>query len=359
MLLEVEKLEVAYGDYQVVWGVSLGVAAGESVALLGPNGSGKSTVVNTITGLLAAKAGDIRFEGASLVGRPMHHARAARYRACAGAPARVPAPERAAEPHAGRLASGRQGRARASRPSGSSRCFLACWSARASLHARCRAASSRCWRSAADLMSLPRLLMVDEPFLGLAPQVMEQMKAVFEKLKSEGMAILFIEQNVRLALSMSSRGYILESGRLACRAVRGAGRQPRGAADLPPVDLQPQQTTFSATSPWRSPSSARRSSEREHVYGRGEAEIRRRPCARAARRGRGSADRGQWADTVIMRLNFSPWGMHAPYFSAAGRRDTTRRRASSLSCARRPRVRWASCWWAPGASSSGSPMPTR
>ena len=65
------------------------------------------------------------------------------------------------------------------------------------------------------LMSLPRLLMVDEPFLGLAPQVMEQMKAVFETLKAEGMAILFIEQNVRLALSMAGRGYILESGRLA------------------------------------------------------------------------------------------------------------------------------------------------
>jgi branched-chain amino acid transport system ATP-binding protein len=65
------------------------------------------------------------------------------------------------------------------------------------------------------LMALPRLLMVDEPFLGLAPQVIGQMNSVFETLKAEGMAILFIEQNVRLALSMASRGYILESGRLA------------------------------------------------------------------------------------------------------------------------------------------------
>ena len=65
------------------------------------------------------------------------------------------------------------------------------------------------------LMALPRLLMVDEPFLGLAPQVMEQMKSVFEALKAEGIAILFIEQNVRLALSIAGRGYILESGRLA------------------------------------------------------------------------------------------------------------------------------------------------
>src|SRR5438128_11090170 len=72
MLLEVSDLEVAYGDYQVVWGVSLSVAAGESVALLGPNGSGKSTVVNTISGLLAAKAGEIRFDGASLKARPTH-----------------------------------------------------------------------------------------------------------------------------------------------------------------------------------------------------------------------------------------------------------------------------------------------
>src|SRR5918911_435689 len=72
MLLEVEDLEVAYGDYQVVWGVSLAVAAGESVALLGPNGSGKSTVVNTISGLLATKAGDIRFNDTDLVGRKTH-----------------------------------------------------------------------------------------------------------------------------------------------------------------------------------------------------------------------------------------------------------------------------------------------
>ena len=76
MLLEVENLEIAYGDYQVVWGVSLEVAAGESVALLGPNGSGKSTVVNTISGLVPVKSGEIRFDGVSLVSRPTH-ARAA------------------------------------------------------------------------------------------------------------------------------------------------------------------------------------------------------------------------------------------------------------------------------------------
>jgi branched-chain amino acid transport system ATP-binding protein len=214
MLLDVKNLEVAYGDYQVVWGVSLNVAAGESVALLGPNGSGKSTVVNTITGLLAAKAGDIRFEGASLLERPTH-ARASLGIAHVLERRRV-FPELTVLQN---LTLGAwHASARAARPKTIERVF--------SLFPRLKERRSQLARTLSGgeqqmlalgrgLMSLPRLLMVDEPFLGLAPQVVEQMKAVFETLKTEGMAILFIEQNVRLALSMAGRGYILESGRLA------------------------------------------------------------------------------------------------------------------------------------------------
>jgi branched-chain amino acid transport system ATP-binding protein len=214
MLLDVKDLEVAYGDYQVVWGVTLSVAAGESVALLGPNGSGKSTVVNTISGLLPAKAGDIRFEGASLLGRPTHT------RASLGI-AHV-LERRRVFPHLTILQNLTLGAwhpaAKAARASSMDRVF--------SLFPRLSDRKGQLARTLSGgeqqmlalgrgLMALPRLLMVDEPFLGLAPQVIEQMKAVFETLKAEGMAILFIEQNVRLALSMASRGYILESGRLA------------------------------------------------------------------------------------------------------------------------------------------------
>jgi branched-chain amino acid transport system ATP-binding protein len=214
MLLEVDKLEVAYGDYQVVWGVSLGVAAGESVALLGPNGSGKSTVVNAITGLLAAKAGDIRFEGKSLVSKPIHT------RAPLGL-AHV-LERRRVFPHLTVMQNLILGAwhpaAKAARAKSVERVF--------SLFPRLNERQGQLARTLSGgeqqmlalgrgLMSLPRLLMVDEPFLGLAPQVMEQMKAVFDRLRSEGMAILLIEQNVRLALSMSNRGYVLESGRLA------------------------------------------------------------------------------------------------------------------------------------------------
>jgi branched-chain amino acid transport system ATP-binding protein len=214
MLLEVEDLEVSYGDYQVVWGVSLSVAAGESVALLGPNGSGKSTVVNTVTGLLPVKAGDIRFEGVSLVGRPTH--------ARAGLGIAHVLERRRVFPHLTvhqNLTLGAwHPAARAVRAQSAERVF--------SLFPRLSERKSQLARTLSGgeqqmlalgrgLMALPRLLMVDEPFLGLAPQVTEQMKSVFEALKAEGMAILFIEQNVRLALSIAGRGYILESGRLA------------------------------------------------------------------------------------------------------------------------------------------------
>ena len=228
MLLEVDGLEVAYGDYQVVWGVSLGVAAGESVALLGPNGSGKSTVVNAITGLVAAKAGDIRFEGVSLVGRPTHQ------RASLGL-AHV-LERRRVFPHLTVMQNLALGAwhpaARAARARSLARVFalfprLA--ERQGQLARTLSGGEQQMLALGRGLMSLPRLLMVDEPFLGLAPQVMELMQGVFGTLKAEGMAILLIEQNVRLALSMSDRGYVLESGRVA---VAGPSADLIGSPDV-------------------------------------------------------------------------------------------------------------------------------
>jgi branched-chain amino acid transport system ATP-binding protein len=214
MLLEVRDLEVAYGEYQVVWGVSLSVAAGESVALLGPNGSGKSTVVNTISGLLAAKAGAIRFEGASLNARPAH--------ARAGMGIAHVLERRRVFPHLTVLQNLSLGAwhaaAKAARAQTLERVFslfprLSEYKGRAA--GTLSGGEQQMLALGRGLMALPRLLMVDEPFLGLAPRVVEQMKLAFQALQREGIAILFIEQNVRLALSMAGRGYVLESGRLA------------------------------------------------------------------------------------------------------------------------------------------------
>src|SRR6478752_9532644 len=74
MMLSVERLDVAYGDYQVLWGAELGMAAGEIVAVLGPNGAGKSTLVNSISGLLRPRAGTITFEGERIDGMPAYRA---------------------------------------------------------------------------------------------------------------------------------------------------------------------------------------------------------------------------------------------------------------------------------------------
>jgi branched-chain amino acid transport system ATP-binding protein len=214
MLLEVRNLEVAYGDYQVVWGVSLSIAAGESVALLGPNGSGKSTVVNTISGLLAAKAGDIRFDGASLQDRPTH--------VRAGLGIAHVLERRRVFPHLSVLQNLMLGAWHAAAKAARARTLERVFALFPRL-SECKSQLARTLSGGEQqmlalgrgLMALPRLLMVDEPFLGLAPRVVEQMKSVFETLQAEGIAILFIEQNVRLALSMAGRGYVLESGRLA------------------------------------------------------------------------------------------------------------------------------------------------
>ena len=162
----------------------------------------------------AAKAGEISFEGTSLVGRPTHA------RASLGI-AHV-LERRRVFPHLTILQNLRLGAwhpaAKLVRARSMDRVF--------SLFPRLAERKSQLARTLSGgeqqmlalgrgLMALPRLLMVDEPFLGLAPQVIKQMSSVFETLQAEGMAILFFEQNVRLALSMASRGYILESGRLA------------------------------------------------------------------------------------------------------------------------------------------------
>ena len=220
MLLEVKDLEVSYDDYQVVWGVSLAVEAGECVALLGPNGSGKSTVVNAITGLVRAKAGEVRFDGVSLVERPVH--------ARAGLGIAHVLERRRVFPHLTVLQNLTLGAwhpaAKAARAPSLERAFAMFprLNERKDQSARTLSGGEQQMLAIArGLMALPRLLMVDEPFLGLAPQVVEQMKGVFATINREGIAILFIEQNVRLALSLAARGYILESGRLAAHGRSG------------------------------------------------------------------------------------------------------------------------------------------
>ena len=213
-MLKVSNIEVSYGDYQVIWGVSLEVGEGEVVSLMGPNGCGKSTIFNTISGLLKPVSGSIEFVGQRIDGQATHDIVRLglahileRRRVFPFLSVRENLWLGAYHPDA-----------RPHREETLKRVYT--------LFPRLRERERQMAHSLSGgeqqmlalgrgLMSRPRLLMVDEPFLGLAPAIVEEMKVAFRQVNEEGVSILFIEQNVQVALNMSRRGYILESGRLA------------------------------------------------------------------------------------------------------------------------------------------------
>ena len=213
MLLNIKNIDVAYDDYQVIWNVSLSVKEGEIVALLGPNGSGKSTVLNSISGLIKIKNGEIDFNNI-----PIHMFET--YQRVGVGISHV-LERRRVFPYLTVLQNLLLGayheKAKAEREKSLQDIynFFPKLKDRSSQIANTMSGGEQQMLAIGrGLMGMPKLLMVDEPFLGLAPLVIEDLKLIFKKIAERGIAILFVEQNVRLALSMANRGYILESGRL-------------------------------------------------------------------------------------------------------------------------------------------------
>jgi branched-chain amino acid transport system ATP-binding protein len=212
-VLSVEGLDVAYGDFQVLWDAALRVEAGEIVCLLGPNGAGKSTLMNTISGLRPPRAGRIVFEGEPIDGLPPH-------RTVALGIAHV-LERRRLFPFLTVQDNVRLGahnpRARPQREATLARVeaiFPVVRDRRAQLAGTLSGGEQQMVALARGLMARPRLLMIDEPFLGLAPRMVETLGGIIRKIRDEeGIAVLFIEQNVELALRLADRGYVLESGR--------------------------------------------------------------------------------------------------------------------------------------------------
>ncbi len=230
-MLDVQRLVTGYGANPVVDGIDLSVGKGEIVALVGANGAGKSTLVKAISGLLPAYSGRILFEG-----RPIERL-TARERVLLGI-AHVPEGRQvfAGLSIAENLKLGAHAHRRRLGPAGiAQRIERVC--------ARFPVLSERLAEPAGTLsggqqqmlaiarglMAEPRLLMLDEPSLGLSPVLVVGIFRLIEELRAQGLAILLAEQNARLSLAVSDRAYVIETGRVA---MQGTGQELLKSGDV-------------------------------------------------------------------------------------------------------------------------------
>ena len=209
-MLEVSGLRGGYGRIEVLRGIDVGVRAGEVVALLGSNGAGKTTLNNTLSGLLPAFSGTIRFADRDLTG--------ARYTEIVAA-GLVHVPEgRRVFPNLSvqeNLELGSYRRARAKRAANLERVFRVFpkLKERAAQHAGTLSGGEQQMLAIGrGLMAEPRLLILDEPSLGLSPVAVEELFSLIGRLNQAGLPILLVEQNVGQSLEIAHRAYVLENG---------------------------------------------------------------------------------------------------------------------------------------------------
>lgn len=213
VLLEISNLNVAYGDAQALWNISLAVYEGESVTIIGPNGAGKTTLVNALAGIIPARGGQILLDGRDLTQAPAYHV-------CGFGVAVVPEGRRLFPQMSVRdnLDIGSYiPSARARRAETIERVYTIF--PRLKERARQLAGTlsggeQQMVAIGRALMACPRLLLLDEPSLGLAPLIVDNIFAVLSEINKAGVSILMVEQNVSKALEFAARGYVLEQGRI-------------------------------------------------------------------------------------------------------------------------------------------------
>jgi len=212
--LELAGVDVFYGDLPALQSVDLVVEAGETLSVVGANGAGKTTMLRTISGLLRPRGGEVRFEGERIDRLPCH-------RVVERGVVHVPEGRKIFPSLAVRenLELGSYTRAaRAKRAESLGRVFA--------LFPRLRERQAQAAGTLSGgeqqmlalgraLMSRPRLLMLDEPSLGLAPLLVKEIFNTIAAINRDGITVLLVEQNTRQALALSRRGYVLENGRVA------------------------------------------------------------------------------------------------------------------------------------------------
>lgn len=219
-LLDVKDIHVYYGSIHAVKGVTFQVEEGEIVTLIGANGAGKSTVLNTISGLLHPKTGSVSFMHRNLKGTAAH-------KIVKQGLAQVPEGRRVflqmtVEEN---LEMGAYTQAKNVIRPGLERVyeqFPRLKERQKQIAGTLSGGEQQMLAMGRALMSSPKLLMLDEPSMGLAPLLVEQIFDIIQSLHKAGTTILLVEQNARAALSVADRGYVLETGKIA---VSGAGQE--------------------------------------------------------------------------------------------------------------------------------------
>ena len=212
-MLKLDRLDAGYGGFQALFGVSMRVDAGEAVAVFGANGAGKTTLLRAISGLIRPTGGSMTMEGQDLIRMPAH-------RIIETGIAHVPESRRLFP----RLTVRDNLRMGAFTPAARARfaerleyvygLFPRLKERQAQLAGTMSGGEQQMCAIARALMSRPKLVLLDEPSMGLAPVIVAQVFDLVRRIRSEGYTVLIVEQNVRQVLRIADRAYLLEVGRL-------------------------------------------------------------------------------------------------------------------------------------------------
>jgi branched-chain amino acid transport system ATP-binding protein len=227
-MLRVDDIDVFYGDAQALWGVSITVDTGEVVSMVGANGAGKSTLVNSIMGILRPRRGTIALDDQDITDIPGH-------RVCRAGAAIVPEGRRLfpALSVADNLDLGAFNRVARESYSESLEWVQTLFPRLAERRSQAAGSLSggeqQMLAIGRALMARPRMLLMDEPSLGLAPVIVDEVFDVIQTVRDEGVGVLLVEQNAQMALDVSSRAYLLAEGRVV---LEGAARDLADSSEI-------------------------------------------------------------------------------------------------------------------------------
>ena len=228
IMLKIDNIHVYYGAIHALKGVSLEVKAGEIVTLIGANGAGKSTTLRTVSGLLAPKSGGISFLGESIAGMPAHEI--VKHGISQVPEGRRIFAEMSVQENLEMGAFTRKDKA------GVEKDFEIVYNRFPRLKERRKqqagtlsGGEQQMLAMGRALMSRPKLLLLDEPSMGLAPLLIKEIFSIIEDINREGTTVLLVEQNANMALSIAHRAYVMETGRIT---LQGAAKELAASEDV-------------------------------------------------------------------------------------------------------------------------------